>query len=190
MKKLLLFALLLLNITLFAQQANMPMNIGRLYGKVVDASSKEPVAYASVTVLRTIAGRDSLIGGALTIENGDFNITGLPMGPLKVKVSFIGNKDLIKMVKVSPPNSVEQDLGNLTMAVDAQVLNAVEVTAEKTSTMISLEKRVFNVDKNITSTGGTAEDVLKNVPSVTVDMDGNAKLRDRGTTIMLTANQL
>ena len=183
MKKLVLFALLLLNFSLFAQQANMPMNIGRLYGKVVDASSKEPVAYASVTVLRTVAGRDSLIGGALTIENGDFNITGLPMGMLKVKVSFIGNKDLIKMVKVSPPNSVEQDLGNLQMTVDAQVLNAVEVTAEKASTMISLEKRVFNVEKSLTSTGGTAEDVLKNVPSVTVDMDGNAKLRDRGTTI-------
>ncbi len=183
MKKLVLFALLLLNVSLFAQQPNAPMTIGRLYGKVVDATSKEPVAYASVTVLRTVAGRDSLIGGALTIENGDFNITGLPMGMLKVKVSFIGNKDLIKMVKVSPPNSVEQDLGNLAMTVDAQVLNAVEITAEKASTMMSLEKRVFNVEKSITATGGTAEDVLKNVPSVTVDMDGNAKLRDRGTTI-------
>lgn len=183
MKKLVLFALVILNTTLFAQQPNMPMNIGRLYGKVVDANTKEPVAYASVTVLRTIAGRDTLIGGALTIENGDFNITGLPMGMLKVKVSFIGNKDLVKMVKVSPPNSIEQDLGNLQMSVDAQVLNAVEITAEKASTMISLEKRVFNVDKSITATGGTAEDVLKNVPSVTVDMDGNAKLRDRGTTV-------
>ncbi len=183
MKKLVLFALVLLNLSLFAQQPNAPMSIGRLYGKVVDGSSKEPVAYASVTILRTVAGRDSLIGGALTIENGDFNITGLPMGMLKVKVSFIGNKDLVKMVKISPPNSIEQDLGNLAMTVDAQVLNALEVTAEKASTMISLEKRVFNVDKSITATGGTAEDVLKNVPSVTVDMDGNAKLRDRGTTI-------
>ena len=183
MKKLVLFALVLLNLSLFAQQPNAPMTIGRLYGKVVDGTSKEPVAYASVTILRTVAGRDSLIGGALTIENGDFNITGLPMGMLKVKVSFIGNKDLIKMVKVSPPNNVEQDLGNLAMTVDAQVLNAVEITAEKASTMISLEKRVFNVEKSITATGGTAEDVLKNVPSVTVDMDGNAKLRDRGTTI-------
>ena len=188
MKNLLSFALLLLSFSLFAQQPqggnNPQMKIGRLYGKIVDATDKQPVAYASVIVLRSMPnGVDSLIGGALTIENGDFNITGLPMGMFKLKVSFLGNKDLIKQVKISPPNNVEQDLGDLSMATDAKVLSAVEVTAEKASTTMSLEKRVFNVDKNITATGGTAEDVLKNVPSVTVDMDGNAKLRDRGTTI-------
>ena len=183
MKKLILFTLLLLSFSLFAQQKNTPA-IGRLYGKIIDASKKEPIAYASVTVLRTLPnGQDSLIGGALTLENGDFNITSLPMGAFKVKVSFVGNKDLIKPVKISPPNSIEQDLGDWAMLEDAQVLSAIEVKAEKATTTMSLEKRVFNVDKNITSAGGTAEDVLKNVPSVTVDMDGNTKLRDRSATI-------
>ncbi len=164
------------------KDAGLP--IGRLYGKVTDASSKQPLAYATVMVIRLLKnGQDSLIEGALTIENGDFNISGLPMGSFTVKVQYIGNKDLIKQVKISAPNNIEQDLGDLAMVVDAQVLNTVEITAEKVSTMISLEKRVFNVDKNITSTGGTAEDILKNVPSVTVDMDGNAKLRDKGTTV-------
>ncbi len=189
MKNLILFTLLLLSVPLFAQQpqgGNNPKmaNIGRLYGKIIDATTKQPVAYASVTVLRTLSnGKDSLIGGALTLENGDFDITSLPIGAFKVKASFVGNKDLIKPVKITPPNNIEQDLGDLAMTPDAQVLGTVEVKAEKASTMMSLEKRVFNVDKSITATGGTAEDVLKNVPSVTVDMDGNAKLRDRGTTI-------
>ena len=189
MKNLIAFFFLSLTSSLFAQKPtvgnNAPMSaIGRLYGKIVDASTKQPVAYASVTVLKTLPnGQDSLIGGALTLENGDFNITSLPMGAFKMKASFVGNKDLVKPVKISPPNNIEQDLGDISMMADAQVLGTVEVKAEKASTMMSLEKRVFNVDKSITATGGTAEDVLKNVPSVTVDMDGNAKLRDRGTTI-------
>lgn len=188
MKKIILFAIVLMSATLVAQKpisgSGTPMNIGRLYGKVMDPAQKLPVAYASITVLRPVTGgKDSIIGGALTLENGDFNITGLPMGDLTLKVSFVGYQDLSKTVKISPPNNLEQDLGNLLLVVDAQVLNTVEISAEKVSTMMSLEKRVFNVDKNITAAGGTAEDVLKNVPSVTVDMDGTAKLRDRATTI-------
>lgn len=183
MKNLISITLLLLSVSLFAQQKNT-LSIGRLYGKVLESTTKQPVAYASVIVLSTLQnGQDSLIGGALTLENGDFNITSLPMGAFKVKVSFVGNKDLIKPVKISPPNNIDQDLGDLTMIADAQVLSAIEVKAEKATTTMSLEKRIFNVDKNITSAGGTAEDVLKNVPSVTVDMDGNTKLRDRNATI-------
>ncbi len=184
-----LFSFLILALTTaFAQmpkqtKGGADMNIGRLYGKVVETSGKPPIAYASVTVLRNVSGRDSLIGGALTEENGDFNITGLPMGPLTVKVSFVGYKDFTKPVKISPPDNVEQDLGNIKLASSAQELGTVEVKAEKVSTQISLEKRVYNVEKNITATGGTAEDVLKSVPSVSVDVDGNPKLRDRATTI-------
>ncbi len=194
MKNLLLPLLFsLLTISLFAQKpqggsagkGGAPvMNIGRLYGKIVEKTSNEPVAYASVTVFKNMGGgRDSLINGALSGENGEFNITGLPMGPLKLKVDFVGFKTVPKQVRISPPNDVEQDLGNFKMEADAQLLSEVEVKADKVLTQISLEKRVFNVEKNITSTGGTAEDVLKSVPSVSVDVDGNAKLRDKATTI-------
>lgn len=183
---------LLISFHAFAQQpkGNMPpamgggkMNIGRLYGKILDANTKAPLAYASVTAWAILGNRDSLMGGMLTEENGEFNIKDLPFGAYKLKVAFVGYKDFMKMTRVLPPDNVEQDLGDLFITSDSKVLNTVEVSAEKASTQLSLEKRVFNVDKNITATGGTAEDVLKNVPSVTVDMDGTAKLRDRGTTI-------
>lgn len=190
MKKIIIsFALLLVAMTtVFAQmpktgKGSAAMNIGRLYGKVVETAGKPPIAYASVTVLKNVGGRDSLVGGALTEEKGDFNITGLPMGPLTVKVSFVGYKDFTKIVRVMPPDNVEQDLGDIKLASDAKVLGEVEIKAEKVSTQISLEKKVYNVEKNITATGGTAEDVLKSVPSVSVDVDGNPKLRDRATTI-------
>jgi outer membrane receptor protein involved in Fe transport len=187
MKNIVLLAFIIFSCSLFAQKqqgnGSTPA-IGRLYGKLIDAATKQPVAYASITVLRTLPnGKDSLVGGALTLENGDFNITSLPMGVFKVKASFVGNKDVLKPIKIAAPNNIEQDLGDLMMVADAQVLSTVEVKAEKATTTLSLEKRVFNVDKNITSSGGTAEDVLKNVPSVTVDMDGNTKLRDKSATI-------
>jgi len=160
------------------------IRIGRVYGRIIDPTTKQAVPYASVTVLRSMPnGTDTLVGGGLSQENGDFNITQLPMGVLKVRVRFMGYKELNKTVKISAPNDLEQDMGDLLLAPDATVLDAVEVRAEKASTQLSLEKRVFNVEKNITTAGGTAEDVLKNVPSVTVDVDGNAKLREKATTI-------
>ncbi|MBL0025488.1 MAG: carboxypeptidase regulatory-like domain-containing protein [Saprospiraceae bacterium] len=172
----------------FAQpkaNANMSsLKIGRLYGKVIDGPSKQPLAYATVMVMRTLPnGQDSLIEGSLTEDNGEFNIKELPMGAFTVKINYVGNNEFNRKVRISPPNSVEQDLGDIAMIPDAQILSTVEIKAEKVSAMISLEKRVFNVDKNITAAGGTAEDILKNIPSVTIDIDGNAKLRDKGTTI-------
>jgi outer membrane cobalamin receptor len=190
MKYLLSFCFCLSAIFLFAQKpqggAMGNIRIGRVYGKIVDPTTKQPMPYASVTVLRSMPnGTDTLVGGGLSQENGDFNITQLPMGALKVRVRFMGYKELNKTVKISAPNDLEQDMGDLLLAPDATVLDAVEVRAEKASTQLSLEKRVFNVEKNITTVGGTAEDVLKNVPSVTVDVDGNAKLREKATTIYI-----
>ncbi len=188
MIKLVFFALFCLCFSLFAQKpngggANAPA-IGRLYGKIKDAAAKENLGYASITVFKTLPnGKDSLINGGLSLENGDFNLTALPMGALKVKVNFMGYKTLQKVVKITPPNNIEQDLGDLLLQSDTKTLDAVEVKAEKATMTMNLEKKVFNVDKNITATGGTAEDVMKNVPSVTVDMDGNTKLRDKGATI-------
>ncbi len=182
--------LLFLTLFAFAQRpdgggASPKMNIGKLTGKIMEESggAKKPIPFTSVTVLRAMGQKDSLIGGALTEENGDFTIPGLPFGPLKVKISALGFKEMVKMVKISPPDNVEQDLGNLVLVPDAKVLDGVTITAEKASTQLSLEKRVFNVDKSITATGGTAEDVMKNVPSVTVDADGGVKLRDNTPTI-------
>ncbi|MEO6760415.1 MAG: carboxypeptidase regulatory-like domain-containing protein [Saprospiraceae bacterium] len=160
------------------------LTIGRLYGKIVEASTNAPVPYASVAVLKKMpGGADSLVGGALTKENGEFSVPNLPAGSLTVQVKYLGYKNLLKTVRITLPNDLEQDLGDLAILPDETLLRTVEVTADKAMTNLSLEKRVFNVDKNSTSAGGTAEDVMKSIPSVSVDVDGNVKLRDRGTTI-------
>ncbi len=203
MKNILFLGLLFVSVTLFAQQPSTGRtqrglgNIGRLYGKVLDATTKEPIEFASVVVYKTINKKDSLIGGGLTKSNGDFNIDELPLGAVKLKVSFIGYRSFTKNDVIAPPDNLEIDLGDLALATDEKVLKQVEVTAEKVQMQLGLDKKIFNVEKNITATGGTAEDVLKNIPSVTVDADGNAQLRNNSTTVyvdgrptMMTLNQI
>jgi hypothetical protein len=123
------------------------------------------------------------MAGAFAKENGDFSIEPLPAGkPLKLKVTFMGYKNLESTFTISP-SFPEKDLGNLKLEKDEQMLKTVDITAEKSATEMSIDRKVFNVDKNITTRGGTALDVMKNVPSVTVDDNGNAQIRQSEATV-------
>jgi outer membrane receptor protein involved in Fe transport len=155
---------------------------GRVYGKVIDAKTKKPVEYASVVVLWY--NKDSLLSGALTQENGDFNVENLPaMGGFRFRVTQMGYKTYETKIYIQMPNKIEQDLGDIKLDVDEKQLGEVEVTAEKNTVVMSIDKRTYNVDKDISVRGGTAVDVMKNVPGVTVDADGNAQLRNQSPNI-------
>ncbi len=183
---------LLFSFSLFAQRPNNAssqggggnMKIGRVYGRILD-EVKKPVAYASVTLFISKGKKDSLITGALSEENGDFNLTELAFGRYKVKVTYVGYKDFTQVVTVRPPDNVEQDLGDIRLEIDAKALNEVQISSEKSQSQLALDKQVFNVGRNAASAGGTAEDVLKAVPSVTLDADGSPKLRNNTTTVYL-----
>ena len=178
-------------------------NMGRLYGKLVDSAGK-PIADASVLLLQgkydsaTRKSRDVLLKGMTTQANGDFNFEDLPIfRPLKLEISATGHKPIQQTISIQPkmdPNAkptsgqspdlsamasaFEKDLGKLTMQTDVQQLSGVVVTATSTRLKMDIDKKVFNVDQNIVTTGGTALDVMKNVPSVNVDIDGNVTLRN------------
>ncbi|MFM2267001.1 MAG: hypothetical protein RL757_442 [Bacteroidota bacterium] len=169
-----------------AKPANPMANltVGKIYGKIVEKQTERPIPYASVQILQSGGPKPKLIGGALSVENGDFSVAELAFGRYQVKVTALGFKETIVNATVAPPE-VEIDLGDLKLEVDATVLQNVDVTAQKTSMQLSIDKKVFNVDKNLASQGGTAEQVLRNVPSVNVDNDGNAQLRNQNTTIYI-----
>lgn len=149
--------------------------IGHVYGKLVDGSTKQPVEYASVTLHR--AKDSSLVTGMLTRPNGDFSFENLPFGQFTLRVNFMGYKSLYKKVNVTPQN-MDQDLGNLRLEANAKALAEVEVTGQRSAFSMGIDKKIFNVDRNLVSMGGTATDVLKSVPSVNVDIDGNVKVRN------------
>jgi hypothetical protein len=161
--------------------AKMPA-MGRLYGKAVDAQTKKPVDYASVTLLAM--QKDSVINGVLAQGNGDFNLEKLPLGRFRLRIQFIGYKPYTLNVIINP-GKIEQDLGNLQIEPDIQLLKDVVIEGEKAPVTMSIDRRTYNVDKDISSRGGTAIDVMKNIPGLTVDANGNIALRNNSPTIFI-----
>ena len=150
---------------------------GKITGKVIDKKSSEAVEYASVVLLNP---KDSTMVkgvGAVTASNGIFTLNA-PYGTYLVRVTFMGYSPYIHSNKVTLSESHHTaNIGKIAIAPTSAALDAVVVTAERTMVEYQLDKRVVNVDKNIVASGGTATDVLQNVPSVSVDNDGNVSLR-------------
>lgn len=176
-------------------------NSGHLYGKLVDSAGKG-LGRASVLILKVsvdAAGKrkEMLVKGLTTQGNGDFSAEDLPTGvPLKLKATAVGFGELDQEITLRPP-SVEKDLGSLRMSPKAKELEQVVVTASKPAMSVDMDKKVFNVSKDIVSAGGSGLDVLKNVPSINVDIDGNISLRGGspqifvdGKPTMLTLDQI
>ncbi|MDZ4758407.1 MAG: outer membrane beta-barrel protein [Bacteroidota bacterium] len=184
-QRILYIALLLFPFITQAQQGitkfKMP-DIGRFYGTIINSDTKKPMAYASVALY--FVGKDSAIAGVLSKGNGDFSLDNLPFGKFTLRVTMIGYTKHQQEVSLSMQN-VEQDLGNINIAVDATQLNEANIQGKKNAVQMGIDRKIFNVDKNQISQGGTAADVLKNVPSVTIDADGNAKLRNAATQIYI-----
>jgi iron complex outermembrane receptor protein len=153
----------------------MKIAIGHIYGKVVDSQTKKGVEFASVA-LYTLRS-DSLMGGQLTETNGDFSLENLPFGGYNLKITYLGYKALTQKVIVTPNNG-EQDLGNIILEPDAKALKEVDITAEKTTIEIKPDRKVFNVEKDLSSRGGTAEDIMQKIPGVSTDAGGNVTLRN------------
>ncbi len=153
---------------------NMP-RVGKVFGIVHDANTKKPVEFATVSLLSM---RDSsVVGGGLTDAKGKFQIEELPPGRFKMRVSFIGYKTFDYQPIIINPQNQMFDVGVINFSASAKSLKEVEVTAEKNEYTNNIDKKVYNLDKNIVNAGGTATDVLQNIPSVAVDIDGNVALR-------------
>jgi hypothetical protein len=164
------------------EPAQRPADNGILYGKLVDAKTNTPIEYASVALLR--AADSSVATGMLSKPNGDFNFPEIPLGKYIMKINFIGYETVYKTISLTGKNN-SVDIGNIKLSANVRSLAGVEVVSEKPTFQMAIDKRVFNVDKNVASVGGTATDVLKQVPSVNVDIDGNVSVRNGSPTIFV-----
>jgi ferric enterobactin receptor len=179
MKKILLGLVLsfFLVLNLYAQ-GNYPKDNnsfeGIITGKIIDAVSKSPLEYATVALHK--ASDSSLVTGATTDKNGIFTITAKP-GKYYAKLEFISfETSAIGDITISDSQR-KVDLGVVALSATAEEVAEVEIRAEKSSTQIMLDKKVFNVGQDLANQGGTASDILDNVPSVAVDVEGNVSLR-------------
>jgi len=156
--------------------------IGKLFGKVLDSETKKPVEFATVTVFSV--RKDSVVGGSLVQGNGDFLVEKLPLGPLRIKVGFMGYRTLEQTVQLTR-DTIEIDLGDLSLETDPELLKEAEIVSEKSTMTMQVDRRVFNVDKDLSTQGGTGVEVMKNVPGLTVDVDGNVQMRGANPQILI-----
>ena len=181
-----------------SQMGGQNMNMGHFYGKVLETTTGKPLSAASIQLIQnkfdsvSKKRKDVIVGGMLTTKKGEFSLENLNiMAAYKLKITAIGYKTIEQKVNFelnmaaaktgdfsSMLSGVDKDLGNIKMETDAQQLQNVTVTGEKPMLTMGIDRKIFNVEKNLTSIGGTAIDVMKNVPSVNVDIDGNVSLRN------------
>ncbi|MBB4078732.1 outer membrane receptor protein involved in Fe transport [Lewinella aquimaris] len=156
----------------------MAPNTGGVGGQLRDGSSEEPVGFANIAVYRIENGE--LVGGTTSDIDGKFTIKDLPYGDYRLEVTFIGYEGEEMMLEL---NDSERFLrvGDITLeAGGATDLDEVVVTADRAIMELGLDRKSFNVEKSVAASGGSAEDLLRQIPSITVDLEGNVSLRGSG----------
>jgi hypothetical protein len=178
-QKILLFICCLFTIsTLFSQKQKDPNNI-TIFGKVVDTRTNQPLEYATIIINNTETEK---VSGGITDLNGEFSIE-MPKATYQISVAFISFESA-KFPKEKITSN--KDLGIIKLAEATNGLNEIVIVAEKTTVDIRLDKKIFNIGKDLSIRGGNASDVLGNVPSVQVDVEGNVSLRgNENVTILI-----
>lgn len=194
---------------------NIP-KIGKISGTVIEAESGKPIPFATVAVQKAgvppamrqrfeqmketlseaqrtqfeqrmaAAERDtSVVTGMVSDEKGQFLLSEIPLGFYKVKVSFIGYKTIVLKDISLTQQAYEVDLGKIKLG-SADVVGDVTVTAERPEVEIGIDRKIFNVDKTMVASNGSAEDVMRTIPTVEVDSEGAVSLRgNQSVTILI-----
>lgn len=141
------------------------------------------VSFATVNLMDV--KNQKAIAGAQSNENGQFTILLTTKGLYALKINTLGYSNYTSANILVTSLDTLIKIGSIKLKQQSKNLNVVEVKAEKSMMQMDIDKRVFNVEKNTTTSGGSAADVLQNVPSVAVDLDGNVSLRGKGNVTIL-----
>ena len=153
-----------------------------IQGRLRDAND-EPIAYATLNLMDAEAKK--AVAGAQSADNGNFSIPISKKGVYYITINTLGYESYIgSKIRINQLDS-SIAVGTIKLTTQTKNLKIVEVKAEKSMMQMDIDKRVFNVEKNTTTSGGSAADVLQNVPSVAVDLDGNVSLRGKGNVTIL-----
>ncbi|PHI18505.1 TonB-dependent receptor [Lewinellaceae bacterium SD302] len=164
MKNLLLLCLLSLLCTYVRAQG--------ITGKLIDGMTNEPLSFANVTLFDAT---DKLVKGTSTDIDGHYELLNLPSGKYRLEASFLGYASQSQSVTLTDGATLK--MPTIKLNEGGTDLSEITVTAERAVMELGLDRKVFNVEKSIAAAGGNAEDLLREIPSVTVDLDGNVELR-------------
>lgn len=180
MKKIYYLSLLFLLVTnqLIAQPNAVKNNAfgpATILATFIDSKTNKPIEYVTVSLIKI--ADSAIVNGTTTTKKGEIKLENIAFGNYKLKAIFIGYKTLTTPAFIVTPKELVTDLGIYKMEPNSQNLKAVEVVGERNDFINQLDKKVYSVGKNITNIGGSATDILQNIPSVNVDIDGKVSLR-------------
>ena len=161
--------------------------IGVLQGSIKDSTSMKPIEYASVSLVDL--EHNELVTGGLSDKNGLVNITEIPLGKYVAVIEFMGyKKKEIGPLNIFPGEGggIRQNFGEVKMSISSLNMATVDVLGEESTFIQTIDKKIFNVGRDISSSGGNGADVLRKVPSVDVDIDGEVSIAgDANVTILI-----
>jgi outer membrane receptor for ferrienterochelin and colicin len=152
----------------FAQSTNP----GKITGTLADSTTAKPVPYVTVA----LKDGDKLITGTTSEDNGTFVLANIPLGTYSMVLSYVGYRTRTIPVTLTSDRPV-QDLGKLQIASEAKALSEITVSGQKDLVEDKGDRLVYNAEKDISNAGGTAADVLRKVPMLSVDLNGNVQMR-------------
>jgi len=180
MKKSLLFLLLFFSFSFINAQGwgggnQSPKITGKITGKLIDDSTKKPVEFATVVLINSEFGQQ--LDGVITESDGKFKLAEVKLGKYNVEFSFLGYQTkVIKDIELTKKKP-DINLKDVLLSQDNVTLDEVTVSTERSVIENKVDKIVYNADQDITNAGGDAAEVLRKVPMLTVDLDGNVSLR-------------
>ena len=161
--------------------------IGIVQGTIIDSVTSKPIEYASVSLVDL--EHNELVTGGLTNKNGLLNIREIPLGKYVAVIEFIGyEKKEITPIILFPGEGggIRHDFGTVKLNVSAVNMSEVEVLGDESVFIQTIDKKIFNVGRDLSSSGGTGSDVLRKIPSVDVDIDGVVSIAgDANVTILV-----
>ena len=162
----------MVTVKLFAQTTG----VGKISGKIIDGQTNETIPFASAILLDKKTKVTVKI--VQSDVDGNFILTQLPKGIFTFKASYVGYQTMVRDSVSISDVVTEVNFGSIKMkTAKGNLLNEVTVTAPKTTMQMGIDKKIFSVDQSLVSEGGSASDLLQNVPSVQTDIDGNVSLR-------------
>ena len=161
--------------------------IGIVQGLILDSTSMKPIEYASASLIDL--EHNEVVTGGLSDKNGRLNITEIPLGKYVAVIEFMGyKKKEIGPLNIYPGagGGIRQNIGEIKMSISTLNMAAIDVVGDESTFIQTIDKKIFNVGRDLSSSGGSGADVLRKVPSVDVDIDGVVSIAgDANVTILV-----
>ncbi|WP_432709421.1 TonB-dependent receptor domain-containing protein [Pedobacter sp.] len=155
---------------------------GRITAVIIDSLTQKPVDYATVSLIKVKDNKS--VNGGLTDDKGKIVMQNVAPDEYKLSIGFMGYKTKSVMVKTTPERP-DNNIGTIILAPTASNLKEVEISGQKAMVENKIDRMVYNADQDVTLAGGTAGDVMRKVPLLSVDIEGNVTLRGSAVRVLI-----